>query len=506
MRLSCPRGGGTTIVSRTMRINSKITITGNGHTLSGGGIKRVVNATHSLTLNNLTIRDGKTSGASGAGIVMTKRDNSDSPLTLTINNSAFIDNIAGGINTYGGAIFTQDVAVNITNSTFSGNTAFGGGAVRFAVTSHALNMLTVNLIHVTVSNTNNLSGSSASVEFFGTSLSLTGNIRNSIIANNISGIACAPALVTVTNTLIEGTNDCGTTTLTSDPDFAGLTTGNYYPLLDTSPAIGAGDPTYCTTTDQTGSTRPDPAGTTCDIGAIESSRGVPLQPSETPTPTDTALPRDTALPTETASPTITPTYTPSATASATRVRLVINVDADCSLPDAVIAANTDSNTHNSNCEAGMGDDIISLPAGGTTTLSATLDITSNITIWGNGHTISGNNAVRVFILSHSNSNLTLNNVTVQEGSVSDSGGAAIHVSNSAAHGRLTVNNSTFKDNNATGVSVSGGAIFSWKTITLRNSTFTGNRSRTNRRRDYCETHRPGKSEYPIQIYSSDRNR
>ena len=141
----------------------------------------------------------------------------------------------------------------------------------------------------------------------------------------------------------------------------------------------------------------------------------------------------------------------------------------------------------------MDDDIIRLPAGGTTTLSATLDITSNITIRGNGHTISGNNAVRVFILSHSNSNLTLNNVTVQEGSVSGSGGAGIHVSNSVAHGRLTVNNSTFKDNNATGTSNSGGAIFSWKTIILRNSTFTGKPSRTNRRRDYCETHRRGKS-------------
>ena len=43
------------------------------------------------------------------------------------------------------------------------------------------------------------------------------------------------------------------------------------------------------------------------------------------------------------------------------------------------------------CEPGVGHDTIILPAGGTTTLTKVLGTGSNITIEGNGHTLSGNN-------------------------------------------------------------------------------------------------------------------
>ena len=213
--------------------------------------------------------------------------------------------------------------------------------------------------------------------------------RNSIIANSSSGRACHGSNVTVSNSIIEGESSCGGSPITSDPALGSLT-GNYYPLLDTSPAIGAGDATYCAQlpTDQIGNERPQPTGSTCDIGAIESARGMPL-PTETPTATNTP----TSTPTSTHS--ATATYTASPTATATRVRVDIIVDADCPLPAAVISANTDSNTHDSDCEAGLGDDTIILPAGETTTLSATLNITDNLTINGNGHIISGGSAVRV---------------------------------------------------------------------------------------------------------------
>ena len=87
------------------------------------------------------------------------------------------------------------------------------------------------------------------------------------------------------------------------------------------------------------------------------------------------------------------------------MRVDIIVDADCPLPAAVIAANTDSNTHDTDCEAGVGDDIIVLPAGATTTLSATLNVADNLTINGNGHIISGNDAMRVMSAT---ANLALN--------------------------------------------------------------------------------------------------
>ena len=76
-------------------------------------------------------------------------------------------------------------------------------------------------------------------------------------------------------------------TLTSDPALGALTTSApfYHPLGDTSIAIGAGNATYCAQlpTDQIGNARPQPNGSSCDIGAIESARGMPL-PTDTPVP------------------------------------------------------------------------------------------------------------------------------------------------------------------------------------------------------------------------------
>ena len=83
-------------------------------------------------------------------------------------------------------------------------------------------------------------------------------IRNSIIANN-TGDACRAdtGFSEITASLVDGFEFCGTPTLTSDPALGSLT-GNYFPLLDTSPAIGAGNATYCAQlpTDQIGNARP----------------------------------------------------------------------------------------------------------------------------------------------------------------------------------------------------------------------------------------------------------
>ena len=233
--------------------------------------------------------------------------------------------------------------------------------------------------------------------------------------------------------------NCTAATLSGDPALGDLSSSApfYFPLGDTSTAIGAGDSTYCTAADQIGNMRPNPAGSTCDIGAIESPRGMPLA-TETPTATNTP----TSTPTSTH--TATATYTASPTASATRVRVDIIVDADCPLPAAVISANTDSNTHDSDCEAGLGDDTIILPTGGTTTLTATLNITDNVTITGNGHSISGNNAVRVMSAS---ANLTLNSVTIRDGSVVGQGAGLVMRNESASNAyTLTIDNSAFIDN------------------------------------------------------------
>ena len=95
----------------------------------------------------------------------------------------------------------------------------------------------------------------------------------------------------------------------------------------------------------------------------------------------------------------------------------INVTAACDIYEAVKSANDNSNSHESACTAGSGSDTIILPTGGgTTTLTSTLGISSNITINGNGHTLSGGNSRRVINLE-SDSVLTVNNVAIANGRV-----------------------------------------------------------------------------------------
>ena len=66
----------------------------------------------------------------------------------------------------------------------------------------------------------------------------------------------------------------------------------YYPILNNSPAIGAGNSSHCPATDQLGNARPNPAGSNCDLGAVELSLSVSQnserETTETPTPRATA--------------------------------------------------------------------------------------------------------------------------------------------------------------------------------------------------------------------------
>ena len=132
----------------------------------------------------------------------------------------------------------------------------------------------------------------------------------------------------------------------------------------------------------------------------------------------------------------------------------------------IIAANTDAPS--GGCRAGSGADTISLDM--DITLASKLPaITSDITIEGNGHTISGNKRFRIFDVD--GGKLTVNNLTLTEGWTSAAGGA-IEVQN---FGQLIINNSHFINNFAYG----GGAIhmqYSNARLTINNSRFVGNRA------------------------------
>ncbi len=184
--------------------------------------------------------------------------------------------------------------------------------------------------------------------------------------------------------------------------------------------------------------------------------------------------------------------------------IVVNSNADttgtavCTLRDAITSANNDAAVAGSTCTAGSGTDTITFDpslSGQTITLTLALPaINSDLTIDGSSlaaHVkIDGNNAVRVFNIT--SGNVTLTHVDIINGKTTGNGGGisnagTLTVNNSTFSGNkadlgggggivnlggtVKVNNSTFSGNSATD---SGGGIFNNGTLTVNNSTFSGN--------------------------------
>lgn len=187
----------------------------------------------------------------------------------------------------------------------------------------------------------------------------------------------------------------------------------------------------------------------------------------------------------------------------------LNSDSDCSLREAITAANTDAAVDA--CTAGSGPDTITLPAGtytlsivGTNEDSAAdgdLDVTDDLTINGAGAAttiIDGNGAVtgeRVFHVDPASAGITvdISGVTIRGGDDSSGFGGAGALSRG---GTLTLTNSVLSGNTTTqlggalkgigpavltldGVTVSGntagnGTIYSAGFLTITNSTISGN--------------------------------
>lgn len=113
----------------------------------------------------------------------------------------------------------------------------------------------------------------------------------------------------------------------------------------------------------------------------------------------------------------------------------ISVDEDCSLSEAIHAANNDHEFDR--CTAGDGDDTITLT--GNVTLSGRLPaITTDMIIDGSDFTISGEDSTTIFSID--DATVTLQNLTITNGRTG-ARGAAIHVDN----GELTLNNAVVKD-------------------------------------------------------------
>ena len=148
-------------------------------------------------------------------------------------------------------------------------------------------------------------------------------------------------------------------------------------------------------------------------------------------------------------------------------------DGDCSLREAIYAANND--VARDTCIAGSGDDVIDLTGvAGTITLGGTeLAISNNLTITGPGAdqlTISGSNASRVFNVAV-NVVVVVSDVTIANGNSTGGNGGGI-----LNGGTLTINRCTFASNRTT---ANGGGIGNYGTATVNSSTFYDNEAKLN---------------------------
>ncbi|MGC2493250.1 choice-of-anchor Q domain-containing protein, partial [Candidatus Binatus sp.] len=297
-------------VQHTLEIDG----TGQTITIDGGGANSVLlNSSGALTLNNLTIANGETTG-NGGGIF------NAGPLTVT--NSTFLGNSAAA----GGAIFNSGSGtLAVTNCTFSGNSGAGGGAIHSdhggTVTSSTFS-----------NNSAGVSGAGAAILANNTTVEVT----NSILSNS-TGLNCgvqSGGVIGNGGYNISDDTSCGFgsslgangDTIGDDvnplPATGGLQNNggptDTIALQPNSPAVNAVPIADCPPTDQRGDPRPDPGdmSNACDIGAFESIDALGT-PTASATPTVTATSTGTAAASPTATPTATATVTSTATATAT---------------------------------------------------------------------------------------------------------------------------------------------------------------------------------------------
>lgn len=464
-----------THIGAPLEIRLPMIIDGRGFTLSGDGTQRLLDiADASVSIKNLTISKGDAgdahggairarnadlsldtvrisdsiSGNNGGGLYFdggtrqlsiinssfdnNATDNSDRggkggalfvhAQQATIQSSSFTDNNAV---TSGGAIH-NDGDLTLENSTISGNSATTQGGGLFTNSG-----ATSTLRHVTLAH--NQANDGLGIYRGGTT-----NLYNSIVAGEVAGaqsLCAGIGSLTLASSLIQD-NSCSPAL--GGPAGLGELLGSpaVHRLSGSSPAIDAASSAHCLESDQTGTARPQHLA--CDIGAYE-------VPANAIVPTPTIAP----LPSQTPSPTAAPVH--------------FQIDANCTLHDAIRAAN--SNSAQGGCPAGGGGyDNIRLSE--HITLQDDLDaISSAIRIDGAGFRISGNDEWQIFSVS-SGGDLNLSDISLVNGSAL-SGGAV----NNA--GTVTISRAYIAENSSGG---KGGAIHSTGRLIISNSTFADNNS------------------------------
>jgi hypothetical protein len=220
---------------------------GGGLDLSSGGAKNTLTLALERTAvtGNTAGGGGNKSSGFGGGIDFSSGGTGVTQ-TLTAANSTISGNSAGGMGTeangFGGGLDFGSGTATLSYMTVAGNSAGGGGGSSFG---GGLNLGAVG----------------------------TGGVGNSIVAANAGG-NCASAIPSSGHNI----DDAATCGFKGAGDKSGVDAklgplgahGGLSPTqmpLAGSPAIDAGDPATCPTTDQRGVARPQAGG--CDIGAVE---------------------------------------------------------------------------------------------------------------------------------------------------------------------------------------------------------------------------------------------
>lgn len=292
-------------------------ISGNSVGGSGGGVSG-----SNFTITNSTISGNQATSGSGGGVFASG--------ATTIVNSTISGNTAGS---NGGGVRTS--STNITNSTIALNRAANGGGVYNSGASTLKNTIVAG-------NTNN---SMVANDIQGTS-SFSGPTNTS---NLIGDAGSAGGLVNGTDGNIVGVGGSGTVLIDNilsalSPNDTLINAGKpgsqqpvlTHALVANSRALENADSSNCPATDQRGEPRPNPMGSTCDIGAFESSlrptsSAPPAPPPSTPTPSPTPSPSPTPTPspspTTTPSPSASPTPSPSPSPIAPTITLTLEANA-----------------------------------------------------------------------------------------------------------------------------------------------------------------------------------